>query len=193
MDRSIRRLQCRTGASACGRRSSEQGCKKGDQAPDNQIQDPQTEQALGRSRGGLTTKFHLLAEGRGRPLAIVLSPGQAHDSPMLPAVLDAARVPRAGRGRPRKRPNTLTADKAYSNQKCRKALRERRIAGMIPARRDQMAHRKKQGRDGGRPCTDLTRSSTSCEAGLSVVSTGSSSSSGLRPAMTNWRTITSPA
>jgi Transposase DDE domain len=65
----------------------------------------QTE-ALGRSRGGLTTKVHLGCDGRGRPLSVVLTPGQRHDSTQLKLVLDAICVPRpAGRGRPRKRPD----------------------------------------------------------------------------------------
>ena len=37
--------------------------------------------ALGRSRGGLTSKARLAADRRGRPLAFVLTPGQAADSP----------------------------------------------------------------------------------------------------------------
>ena len=31
---------------------------------------------LGRSRGGLTTKIHMLADGLGRPLRFILTPGQ---------------------------------------------------------------------------------------------------------------------
>jgi hypothetical protein len=37
----------------------------------------QAAQGLGRSRGGLTTKLHLLAEGHGRPMAKQVTPGQA--------------------------------------------------------------------------------------------------------------------
>ena len=33
--------------------------------------------AVGRSRGGLSTKIHAAVDGRGRPLAILLTPGQA--------------------------------------------------------------------------------------------------------------------
>jgi hypothetical protein len=50
----------------------------------------QTE-ALGRSRGGLTTKIHLGCDGRGRPLSVALTPGQRHDSTQLGPVLDAIR------------------------------------------------------------------------------------------------------
>jgi transposase len=36
-------------------------------------------QAIGRSRGGLSTKIHALVDALGRPLAFLLTPGQAHD------------------------------------------------------------------------------------------------------------------
>ncbi len=79
-----------------------------------------SDEGLGRSRGGLTTKFHLACDGRGRPLAIVITPGHRHDSTQLQTVLDGIRVPRAaGRGRPRTRPDRLIADKGYSYGRCR--------------------------------------------------------------------------
>jgi transposase len=59
--------------------------------------------ALGRSRGGLTTKFHLLCEGQGRPLGLQLSAGPASDSKHVEPTLDRVRVPRPGRRRPRRR------------------------------------------------------------------------------------------
>lgn len=82
---------------------------------------------------------------------MVLTPGEANDSPVLPLVLDAASVQRKGLGRPRKRPTRVTADKAYSNCRCRSALRSRRIQANIPARSDQIARREREGSDGGRP------------------------------------------
>jgi hypothetical protein len=100
--------------------------------------EPVAGEALGRSRGGLTTKVHLACEGKGRPLAVVVSEGQRHDSTQLEPVLDRIRVPRqspAGRrkrGRPRKRPQRLLLDKGYAYPKCRKALRRRGIKTMIP-------------------------------------------------------------
>jgi transposase len=99
-------------------------------------------EALGRSRGGLTTKVHLGCDGRGRPLSVVLTPGQRHDSTQLEPVLDAIRVPRPfGRGRPRKRPDHLVGDKAYSYPTCRRLLRRRGIPHTIPQRSDQRARR----------------------------------------------------
>jgi transposase len=46
------------------------------------------DQALGRSRGGLSTKIHALVDALGNPLRFLLTPGQAHDltgaDPLLP-------------------------------------------------------------------------------------------------------------
>ena len=38
------------------------------------------DQALGRSRGGLTTKIRMVCYGLGRPLRFILIAGQRHDS-----------------------------------------------------------------------------------------------------------------
>ena len=102
---------------------------------------PQDE-ALGHSRGGLTTKLHLAVDGRGRPLAVTLTCGQRHDSTQLEPLLDAIRAPRpAGQGRPRKRPDHLLADRGYSYPTCRRLLRRRGIPHTIPERSDQRARR----------------------------------------------------
>lgn len=108
-------------------------------------------QAIGRSRGGLSTKIHALVEGHGWPLATVLTPGQAGDNPQLEPLLDAVRVPRAGVGRPRTRPDRVAADKAYSHPSTRRMLRRRGIAATIPERSDQVAQRQAKGSAGGRP------------------------------------------
>jgi putative transposase len=106
---------------------------------------------IGRSRGGLTTKAHLAVDGRGRPIAVLLTAGQVNDSPLFPLVLDAISVARVGPGRPRSRPNKVIADKAYSARAHRAALRRRRIGTVIPEPVDQIAHRRRRGRRGGRP------------------------------------------
>jgi transposase len=108
-------------------------------------------EALGRSRGGLTTKIHLAVDRRGRPLSILLTPGQAGDNPQLFNVLDAISVNRPGPGRPRKRPDMLIADKAYAHDSTRTGLRRRGIAHTIPERVDQIARRAAKGSHGGRP------------------------------------------
>ena len=110
------------------------------------------QQALGRSRGGLTTKVHTLCDGRGRDLATRLTPGQDADTSELVGLVDQVRVARpGGRGRPRTRPDHLTGDKAYSSRANRVALRSRHIPHTIPERDDQKANRARRGARGGRP------------------------------------------
>jgi transposase len=106
---------------------------------------------IGRSRGGLTTKAHALVDGGGFPLVIVVTGGQAGDSPMLPVLLDALRVPRRGPGRPRTCPDALLGDKAYSARANRDLLRARGITTVIPEPSDQIGHRRNRGSQGGRP------------------------------------------
>src|SRR5215470_6013496 len=48
------------------------------------------EQAIGRSRGGRTTKIHALTDARGRPRVLLLSPGNTHDVVMAPVLVAAA-------------------------------------------------------------------------------------------------------
>ena len=107
--------------------------------------------AIGRSRGGLTSKLHALVDGRGRPLVVHAGPGHAHDSPMLAVLLADLAVPRLGNGRPRTRPHCLIADKAYSSQAHRALLRRRGIRAVIPEQSTQAAHRRRRGGRGGRP------------------------------------------
>jgi transposase len=66
-------------------------------------------------------------------------------------VLAKVRVARAGGGRPRTRPDTVLADKAYTSKANRAHLRSRGIRACIPSKTDQDAHRKAKGSKGGRP------------------------------------------
>ncbi|MFJ6581023.1 IS5 family transposase [Streptomyces sp. NPDC091368] len=86
-------------------------------------------EGLGRSRGGFTTKLHLSADGRCRPI----------------------RVSRPRVGRPRKKPDSLAADRAYSNGPIREYLRRRGIRHTIPEKTDSQAARLRKGSRGGRP------------------------------------------
>ncbi len=102
----------------------------------------------------MTTKLHLACDGRGRPLSVVVTPAQRHESTQLEAVHDAIRVKRpGGAGRPSKRPEQLIADRGYSYPSCRLLLRRRGIRHTIPERRDQREHR--AGRPGAPPGFDF--------------------------------------
>lgn len=108
-------------------------------------------EGLGRSRGGFTSKLHLSADGRCRPLSLVVTPGQRADCTQLQTVLAKIRVPRIGPGRPRTKPDSIAADKGYSNGPCREYLRRRGIQHSIPEKADSQAARLRKGSRGGRP------------------------------------------
>jgi transposase len=80
-------------------------------------------QAIGRSRGGRNTKFHALADARGRLLAILLTGGEAHDCPV------AERLIAIGKASKR-----LIGDKAYDSAELRLWLKDRGTKPVIPNR-----------------------------------------------------------
>jgi IS5 family transposase len=66
---------------------------------------------------------------------VIHTAANVHDSKVLEEAVEATspiRKPR--RGRPRKRPNKLHADKAYDFPRCREALRKRGITARIARR-----------------------------------------------------------
>ena len=105
--------------------------------------DEPADHAIGRSRGGLTTKNHLVCDGKGRVLAFVVTGGQVADTSMLATTLELISVAGA-RGRPRARPDRLIADKGYPSKANRSWLRRHGIAATIPERADQIAHRRRR-------------------------------------------------
>ncbi len=106
---------------------------------------------FGRSRGGWSTKIHVGIDADCGVLSLVITPGQVGDGPQMVPVIEKIRVPSTGRGRPRRRPKRVLADKAYSSRANRKYLSSRGIKATISQPRDQVAHRKRRGSAGGRP------------------------------------------
>ena len=87
-------------------------------------------------RGKAGTKRHIVVDRRGTPLGVRLSPANRHDSVMLAPTLDAVPGVRHGRGRPRRRPKKLHADKAYDHRRgraeCRVRSAECRVRSVAP-------------------------------------------------------------
>ena len=66
-------------------------------------------------------------------------------------MLGQIRITRRGKGRPRARPATAMADKAYSSAANRAHLRHHGIRAVIPVKEDQKNNRRNRGSAGGRP------------------------------------------
>src|SRR5437764_10697893 len=59
------------------------------------------------------SKHHVITEGAGIPLAVTLTGGNRHDVTQLLPLIQAIPSVRGKRGRPRRRPDSLYADRAY--------------------------------------------------------------------------------
>jgi transposase len=83
----------------------------------------QQDQALGRSRGGFSTKIHLKVDLEGLPLAFHLTEGEASDSPQFEVLLDLG---------PDITPRAAVGDKGYDSKANRSTARQRSICPVIP-------------------------------------------------------------
>jgi transposase len=83
------------------------------------------EEALGRSRGGLTTKVHALVDALGRPLCFLLTPGQAADCRQARALLEGVSFTR------------LIGDRGYDTDEIRDWCAEHEVEAVIPSKRNR--------------------------------------------------------
>ena len=81
--------------------------------------------------------MHILAEGTGKPITFVLTPGERHETTAFEQLLEQGAVKRRGRGRPRLRPKRIVGDKGYSSRKIRAYLRRRGIRITIPRKTNE--------------------------------------------------------
>ena len=79
-------------------------------------------------------KHHVIADANGVPLAAIVTEANRHDVTQLLPLVDAVPAVRGKRGRPRRRPQRLYADRAYDSRAHRKALRARHISPVIALR-----------------------------------------------------------
>ncbi|WP_344329411.1 IS5 family transposase, partial [Streptomyces macrosporus] len=87
---------------------------------------------VGRGRTG--GKHHLITDGTGIPLACTLTGGNRNDVTQLIPLLEAVPPVRGKRGRPRRRPDVVLADRGYDHAKHRHLVRELGIKPVIARR-----------------------------------------------------------
>lgn len=81
-----------------------------------------TDQAIGKSRGGNTTKVHMLCDAHGNPITFRLTGGHVHDAREANALIDLSSA------------ETLIGDKGYDSEAIRDAARSKHMQPIIPRR-----------------------------------------------------------
>jgi len=115
--------------------TSTQPGQKGDPENDPPI-DP-ADEALGRSKGGFSTRLHVRCEGKGKPVVFELTPGEQHECVVFERLMEGGAIKKSGRGRPRRLPFRVAANKAYSTKRIRGYLARRGIGITIPRKRNE--------------------------------------------------------
>lgn len=83
---------------------------------------------LGYSRGGYTSKLHLVVDDRANVLNITLTEGQSHETKEFEHLLTSTPLTQ---GKTRRWPKAVAGDKGYSSEKNRQFLRRRGIESVI--------------------------------------------------------------
>ena len=81
---------------------------------------------IGRTRGGRNTKLHAVCDSKGRPVVLLLTPGNVHDMRVAKQCIEA--VPASAE---------LVADKGYDSNDLRHWLAERGTTAVIPPKRSR--------------------------------------------------------
>jgi transposase len=79
------------------------------------------DEAIGRSRGGLSTKIHAAVDALGNPLRFILTPGQWHESKQAEALITGFDF------------DKLLADKGYDNDRLRTVVAAQGAEAVIPS------------------------------------------------------------
>lgn len=78
-------------------------------------------QAIGKSKGGNTTKIHMAVDGFGLPLEFELTAGEVHDCKVAPELIKKLPIS-----------EYIIADKGYDSEEIRALIREKSSTPMIP-------------------------------------------------------------
>ena len=79
--------------------------------------------ALGRSRGGFSTKINARTNAEGLPIGVVITPGQAHDVIAFPALMQEIDCD----------PEQMLGDKGYDSEAVRHEIEQRGGEAAIPS------------------------------------------------------------
>ncbi len=93
--------------------------------------DESQDHALGLSRGGFGSKLHVLTDGLGNVLQVIVTAGNRNECPVFASLVGSA-VRNHGR-----RPECLAGDKGYSSDEIRDALVGCGIKPVIPMRANE--------------------------------------------------------
>ena len=89
----------------------------------------QGDEALGRSRGGYSTKVHSSVDALGNPRRIILTRGQAHDIGMAPDLIEGEDT------------EAVVADKAYDSDEFLALIAQMGAIAVIPSRANRAEQR----------------------------------------------------
>ena len=87
------------------------------------------DQALGRSRGGLSTKIHMAADADGQPIRFILTGGQAGDAPQAIPLLTGIKA------------GHVIADKGYDSNEILNFIQQQGATAVIPPRSNRRVPR----------------------------------------------------
>lgn len=87
--------------------------------------------ALGRSRGGFSTKINARTNAEGLPIGIVITPGQAHDVTAFPALMQEVDCD----------PEQLLGDKGYDSDAVRQEIEDHGGEALIPTKANRKLQR----------------------------------------------------
>lgn len=89
----------------------------------------QEKEALGRSKGGFTTKIHALVDALGNPIKFILTPGQRHDITQAKSLSENIKdIP-------------ILADKAYDCDEFITTIEQRKCTPIIPSKSNRKIRR----------------------------------------------------
>lgn len=80
------------------------------------------------------SKHHVITDGQGIPLAVILTGANTHDVTQLQPLVEAIPAIHGKRGRPRRRPKVVQGDRGYDSQEHRAWLRVHHILPQLARR-----------------------------------------------------------